>query len=129
MTALLTVADVAERLRVSARTVRRLLDTGALPAVRLGRLVRIDPADLAVLTHTHKARPVPETLICRSTNVAKPIGWILPSPTASAYASLLGLETAATPSSSTTNSKPTCGGKPRSANVRPIAGRTPPRPG
>jgi excisionase family DNA binding protein len=43
---LLTYADVAERLRVSLRTVRRLADSGALPVIHIGRAVRVDPRDL-----------------------------------------------------------------------------------
>lgn len=37
-----TVAEVAELLRVSERTVRRLIARGALRAVRVGRSIRID---------------------------------------------------------------------------------------
>lgn len=43
---LLSVADAAEFLRVSARTVRRLVARGELAASRVGRQVRIVPADL-----------------------------------------------------------------------------------
>ena len=46
MTALLTVADVARRLRCSERRVRGLIASGALPALRDGRNVRITPADV-----------------------------------------------------------------------------------
>ena len=44
---LLTVAEVAERLAVSTRTVRRLIDSGELVTHRVGRAVRISEADLA----------------------------------------------------------------------------------
>ncbi|MGE3298558.1 MAG: helix-turn-helix domain-containing protein [Porticoccaceae bacterium] len=44
---LLTVDDVARRLRVSQRAVRRWIAEGRLPAVHLGRAVRVRPADLA----------------------------------------------------------------------------------
>jgi excisionase family DNA binding protein len=37
----LTVAEVAERMRVSKMTVYRLLHNGALPAVRFGRSFRV----------------------------------------------------------------------------------------
>lgn len=44
---LLTKQEVAERLKLSLRTVHSLIETGALPAVRLGeRAVRITPDDL-----------------------------------------------------------------------------------
>ena len=47
--ALLTVEDVAEHLVASPRHVRRLIARGELPVHRIGRLVRISPADLARL--------------------------------------------------------------------------------
>lgn len=43
---LLDVADVAARLRVCSRTVRRLIASGALRAHRVGRLIRISEEDL-----------------------------------------------------------------------------------
>lgn len=115
---------------VSQRTVRRLIERGELPTVRIGRCVRI-PADAARQWVQNKldARPAPETSICRSTNAVKPNGWTSPAPMASDYANLLGLVADATPSSSTTNSKPTSGDKPPLARVQPIHGRTRPRPG
>jgi excisionase family DNA binding protein len=39
--AFLTVAEVAERMRVSKMTVYRLLHSGELPAVRFGRSFRV----------------------------------------------------------------------------------------
>lgn len=49
-TALLRIQDVADLLRCSAWTVRGMIDAGKLPVVRLpGRLVRVDPSDLAAL--------------------------------------------------------------------------------
>lgn len=53
---LLTLTETAERLRMSARTVQRLVQTGALPCVRIGRAVRIDPADPATMLEAVKAR-------------------------------------------------------------------------
>jgi excisionase family DNA binding protein len=41
-----TVAEVAEQLRVSNMTVYRLVQSGALPAVRVGRSYRIHAADV-----------------------------------------------------------------------------------
>jgi excisionase family DNA binding protein len=44
---LFTIEEVAETLNVSSRTVRRHIESGALPVHRLGRLVRIADGDLA----------------------------------------------------------------------------------
>ena len=41
----LTVADVAKRLKLNQQTVRNWIDQGSLPAVRLGRRVRIKRSD------------------------------------------------------------------------------------
>ena len=46
ITRLFTIEEVAETLNVSSRTVRRLIESGALPVHRLGRLVRIADGDL-----------------------------------------------------------------------------------
>ena len=46
----LTVAEVALALKVSERTIRRLIADGSLPAVHIGRSVRIRPADLEAMT-------------------------------------------------------------------------------
>lgn len=43
---LFTITDVAEALRSSTKTVRRLIETGDLPHVRIGRLIRVQPTDL-----------------------------------------------------------------------------------
>ena len=43
---LLTVADAAAALRVSTKTVRRLVGRGELAASRVGRQLRVDPRDL-----------------------------------------------------------------------------------
>ncbi|WP_090570496.1 helix-turn-helix domain-containing protein [Belnapia rosea] len=45
----LTIAQCAQRLQVSERTVRRLIAAGRLPAFRIGRLVRIHSRDLREL--------------------------------------------------------------------------------
>lgn len=44
---LLTCEEVAERLQLSERHVRRLIAAGALPVHRFGTAVRISSADLA----------------------------------------------------------------------------------
>lgn len=43
---LLDVADVAVRLKLSQKTIRRLIERGELPAIRIGRSVRIVEADV-----------------------------------------------------------------------------------
>lgn len=45
-TDLLTASEVAERLRVSTMTVYRLIRSGELPAVRVGRNYRVRSDDL-----------------------------------------------------------------------------------
>jgi excisionase family DNA binding protein len=47
VTRLRTIDETAEVLNVSPRSVRRLIESGALPVHRLGRLVRIADPDLA----------------------------------------------------------------------------------
>ncbi len=44
---LLTPTEVAKLLKVSPRTLHRLIGAGKLPIVRVGRQVRIHPDDLA----------------------------------------------------------------------------------
>ena len=41
---MMTVAEVAQQLRVNAETVRRLIGRGEIRATRIGRCVRITPA-------------------------------------------------------------------------------------
>ena len=48
---LLSVRETAERLNVSVATVRRYIRDGRLPAVRVGGVVRIDPAELEVYVY------------------------------------------------------------------------------
>ena len=45
----LTVAEVAERLRLNPQTVRNWIEAGKLPAYRVGRRVRIGRADFDAL--------------------------------------------------------------------------------
>ncbi|MEM6496411.1 MAG: helix-turn-helix domain-containing protein, partial [Pseudomonadota bacterium] len=42
----LTVAEVAEQLNISERTVRRWMANGEIPFFRLGRAIRISRGDL-----------------------------------------------------------------------------------
>jgi excisionase family DNA binding protein len=44
---LLTMAEVAERLRTSEKTVQRMIRQGVFTKVKVGSLVRIDPAEVA----------------------------------------------------------------------------------
>lgn len=51
---LLTIGEVATRLRLSVRTVRRKIDAGEIEAVKVGVLVRIAPE--AVLAYKQMLR-------------------------------------------------------------------------
>ena len=51
---LLSVAETATRLRVSEKTIRRLIARGELPALRVGSQIRIDVADLERWLHGEK---------------------------------------------------------------------------
>jgi excisionase family DNA binding protein len=55
LTKLRTINETAEILNVSSRTVRRLIESGALPVHRLGRLVRISDADIAAFLAANHA--------------------------------------------------------------------------
>jgi excisionase family DNA binding protein len=44
-----TAAEIAERLNISIRSVRRMIADGRLPIVRIGGSVRIRPETLAAL--------------------------------------------------------------------------------
>lgn len=46
--ALMTIPEVAERLQVSIKTIRRWIASGDLPTVRLGSQIRIQPKDLDI---------------------------------------------------------------------------------
>ena len=51
---LLSVATVADRLEVSAKTVRRWIEAGELTIHRLGRSVRIGETDLQKFLEDHR---------------------------------------------------------------------------
>jgi excisionase family DNA binding protein len=53
---LLTVAEVAEILNASEKTVRRAIDGDELRAIRIRGLLRIDPADLEDFIRDHRSR-------------------------------------------------------------------------
>jgi len=50
----MTVAEVAERLRVSERTVRQLIMRGELPAIKIGKEWRIARAELEAFLKKRK---------------------------------------------------------------------------
>jgi len=54
----LTVAEVAELLRLNQQTVRNWIDAGTLPAVRVGRRVRIKRSDLNRIVESGYRRSV-----------------------------------------------------------------------
>jgi excisionase family DNA binding protein len=59
----LTVAEVADRLRVTERFIRRLIASGELEAVKIGsRVIRIRSADMdALLSPVHRPWASPAT--------------------------------------------------------------------
>ena len=109
---LLTTPQVAAALGVSPRTVKRLLAAGALPSVRLGRCVRIDPDDLSVMIAALKAPPPRENPACHSTSAAPSGGFASPRRTDEKYGKLLKLPTAVRPRNTTTAERPNSGGSP-----------------
>jgi putative molybdopterin biosynthesis protein len=54
-TVLLSPADVARLASVSKATVYREIERGALPALHIGRQLRIDPADFATYLEREEA--------------------------------------------------------------------------
>ena len=53
---LLTVREVAETTRVSTMTVYRLIRSGALPAIRVGKHFRIRPRELEAYLESQSTR-------------------------------------------------------------------------
>jgi excisionase family DNA binding protein len=60
---LLTQQQAAKRLAVGVRMIERLIASGQLPAVRVGRYVRIDPADLAAFLERGRTLPAPAACV------------------------------------------------------------------
>lgn len=57
----LTVAEIAERLKLNPQTLRNWIDRGDLPAVRIGRRVRVRRTDLErILAQGQTSRPAAE---------------------------------------------------------------------
>jgi excisionase family DNA binding protein len=59
---LLTVAEVAEALRVSYRSVGRLFDRGELAFVQVGGRRLVEDSELAAYVARHRQRRAPEAL-------------------------------------------------------------------
>jgi len=60
---LLTVEQAADRIRMSARYVRRLIAERRIGFYRLGRSVRIDPAELTACVTAGRIDPISETTV------------------------------------------------------------------
>jgi excisionase family DNA binding protein len=60
---LLTIEQAAERISMSARYVRRLISERRIVFYRLGRAVRIDPADLGQFITAGRIEPITETTV------------------------------------------------------------------
>jgi excisionase family DNA binding protein len=60
---LLTIEQAAERISMSARYVRRLIAERRIVFYRLGRAVRIDPADLVLFITAGRIEPLTETTV------------------------------------------------------------------
>jgi len=54
---LLTVAEIAATLRINQETIPNWIDAGTLPAIRIGRRVRIRRADFNAFVSAHPAGP------------------------------------------------------------------------
>ena len=66
---LMTVAEIAAVLRLNQQTIRNWIDQGRLPAVRIGRRVRIKRSDFEQLltTAAGPARSTPRTAVYTAT--------------------------------------------------------------
>jgi excisionase family DNA binding protein len=69
---LLTIGEVAERLRLSRRTVERMVAAELLPAVRVGhRAIRVDEHELTVWIYGNDESPDAYPLTCPSSPAAR----------------------------------------------------------
>lgn len=74
---LLTIQEVAERLTVSRATVRRLIQTGQLPRIKVGGSVRFEAPDVQALIERGKSDCSPtndEGPACQPDPVTTPAG-------------------------------------------------------
>lgn len=58
MEALMTVDQVAEHLQMNPQVVRRWLQDGRLPGIKIGREWRVDPNDLKAFIESKKRKGV-----------------------------------------------------------------------
>jgi excisionase family DNA binding protein len=56
---LLTMDELAERLAVTQRHVRRLVAEKRVPYLKVGRLIRFDPAQIAAWLERSRVNPLP----------------------------------------------------------------------
>lgn len=83
----LTVAEVAEILRLNQQTVRNWIDAGSLPAIRVGRRVRIKRSDLnRIVESGYRGTPPPASTIEGPSATdfwsGEPVGGVEPAPRA-----------------------------------------------
>ncbi len=84
----LTVAEVAALLKLNQQTVRNWIDAGSLPAIRVGRRVRIKQSDLnRILESGYRGTPPPASTISGPSATdfwsGEPVGGIEPAPSES----------------------------------------------
>lgn len=53
---LMTIAEIAQHTRLSERTIRRAIATGAFPTIRVGRTIRVRTTDLNAFLQSHLDR-------------------------------------------------------------------------
>jgi excisionase family DNA binding protein len=62
---LLTIEDAAHRIGMSVRYIRRAVAERQIAFHRLGRSIRIDPADLAAFVHAGRVEPMTAETVWR----------------------------------------------------------------
>lgn len=58
---LLTIDQVADQLGITTRHIRRLVAERRVPYLKVGRLVRFDPTEIANWLDRHRSSRLPET--------------------------------------------------------------------